>query len=478
MIAAFGARISAVFRVIMPDPLVLAIGLTILTAALALVLGAFPALAGETEPSSFTKATALLDAWGGEGGLWKFLAFGMQMCLILLTGYALAESKPVRAIILRLASAPRSCGQGVALVGLIAAAAGLVNWGLGLIVGALLARDVARSLSARGVLIHYPLLVASGYMGLLVWHGGLSGSALITSVSVESLSKVFPEGIGSETIQRAVTPLDQTLLSTLNIVASLGLLALIPITLALMMPKRPEGCAPLPSSLEVIDPDAVTENPDEPGIRPPAGFAERLEHSRLLAWLTALAFAMAFARFAQVRGLAMMGPNEVNTAMLAIGLAAHGSLRSYIKACGSAASGCVGVIIQFPLYAGIMGMLVASGLLAQFSRSMASIASADTLPILTMCSAGLMNLAVPSGGGQWGIQGPIAMESGAALGVRPATMILAVAYGDQLTNMLQPFWALPLLAITRARARDIVGYTAVVMLVAAVWLALCLVTLG
>ncbi|MEZ6318590.1 MAG: TIGR00366 family protein [Phycisphaerales bacterium] len=160
-----------------------------------------------------------------------------------------------------------------------------------------------------------------------------------------------------------------------------------------------------------------------------------------------------------------------------LGLLLHGSTASYVRAVEDGARGCAGVILQFPLYAGIMGLLAASGLIDTFSRTLADFGSSTMLPVMTFVSAGVVNLFVPSGGGQWGIQGPIALESGAAAGVSAGKMIMAVAYGDQLTNMLQPFWALPLLAITGVKARDIVGYTAVVMAAAAAWIALWLLVL-
>jgi short-chain fatty acids transporter len=142
------------------------------------------------------------------------------------------------------------------------------------------------------------------------------------------------------------------------------------------------------------------------------------------------------------------------------------------------AKGCGGIIIQFPLYAGIMAMMVASGLMGSLTELMVETGTQETIPIMTMLSAGVVNLFVPSGGGQWAIQAPIALESGLQTGVAPGTMVMAVAYGDQLTNMLQPFWALPLLAITGVRARDIVGYTAVVMIAAAIWIAFGLLLFG
>jgi short-chain fatty acids transporter len=201
-----------------------------------------------------------------------------------------------------------------------------------------------------------------------------------------------------------------------------------------------------------------------------ASFPEWIERSPIAVWALAALLLIAFVRFSTSDGFIKLGPNEVNTLMLAIGLVMHGSVRSYLRAAEQGARGCAGIILQFPLYAGIMGVLASSGLINDFSVFMGSIANETTAPIFTLFSAAIVNVFVPSGGGQWGIQGPIALQTGAEVGVSPAKMIMAVAYGDQLTNMLQPFWALPLLAITKVRAREIIGYTAVVMLIALVWM--------
>ena len=173
-------------------------------------------------------------------------------------------------------------------------------------------------------------------------------------------------------------------------------------------------------------------------------------------------------------GITRLSPNTVNLTMLMLGLALHGTPARYVEAVTDAATGCAGIIIQFPLYAGIMGMMNASGLTELFATAITEASSATTLPIYTFLSAGVINFFIPSGGGQWGVQGPIAMQSALDAGVAPSKMIMAVAYGDQLTNMLQPFWALPLLAITGVKARDIVGYTAMLMVLAAIWIIACL----
>ncbi|GJM18430.1 MAG: short-chain fatty acids transporter [Phycisphaeraceae bacterium] len=457
-----GARVSAVFNWTAPDPFVLAILLTLVAALLALTLGDFP---GRAEGGS--RVLFMLDRWRGGEGIWKWLGFGMQMCLVLVTGHALAASRPVRAVVRALASLPRSGPSAAALVGVVAAMFGLLNWGLGLIVGALFARDVARALEQRGVRAHYPVLAAAGYMGMLVWHGGLSGSAPLTSTTRDGAAKVLPTDALAQLSEGAGIALTETIFSPLNLIVSVGLLVLIPLVLWLLCPRSDADVRTIAAF------DVPLEEPAPPRIENPT-LPDRLHHTPVLSTLLALVLGAAVVRYGFTDGLKSVGLNEINAAMLALGLLLHGSTASYVRAAEDGARGCAGVILQFPLYAGIMGILAASGLIALFSNTLARLGGESTLPVLTFASAGIVNFFVPSGGGQWGIQGPIALEAGAAVGVAPGKMIMAVAYGDQLTNMLQPFWALPLLAITGVKARDIVGYTAIVMLVAAAWMALWL----
>jgi short-chain fatty acids transporter len=419
----------------------------------------------------------LLDAWRAGDGLWKFLAFGMQMCLVLVTGHALAASGPVRALLGGLAGVPRSAAQAAAMVGLVACVFGLVNWGLGLIVGALLARDVARALEARGVRAHYPLLAAAGYCGMAVWHGGLSGSAPLTMTSAEGAAKVLPAGV----LERFAdgVPLGETILSPMNLVAMVGLLVIVPAVLWLLTPRAGERVRTI-GEYAVDSPDGVAGegcavsvgHPDDSSSR---SLPDWLHETPGLAWVLGVALLAGVARYGTVDGLGRVGLNEINALMLGLGLILHGSTASYVRAAEDGAKGCAGVILQFPLYAGIMALLVSSGLIASFSEWLSSSAGETGLPLITFVSAGVVNLFVPSGGGQWGIQGPIVLEAGTAAGIAPGKMIMAVAYGDQLTNLLQPFWALPLLAITGVRAREIVGYTCVLMVAMAVWLGLVLV---
>lgn len=457
MIARLGRVLSAVFARTAPDPFVLAVLLTLAAFVMALVWGEFPSGRGPM--------TAAIDAWRNPStGVWGFLTFSMQMALILVTGHALAESRPVHALIRLAADAPKRASSGAALVGLAAMLAGLVNWGLGLIVGALLARETARALAARGVAAHAPLLAAAGYTGLLVWHGGLSGSAPLTMVSPIEAARVLPpatslmlaEALGDDW----TIGLDRTIFSPLNLAVTGGLLVIIPILLWRLTPPPGEPVTPMP------DAEALFEEPPA-RIRTLPDFLER---TPLIPVLLAGLIVWSMVRFHQTDSLLRVGLNEINLSMLALGLLAHGSMASYAAAAERAARGCAGIILQFPLYAGIMGVLAASGLIARFAALASEVSTDTTLPLVAFLSAGVINLFVPSGGGQWAIQGPIVLEAGLKLGVAPEKMVMAVAYGDQLTNMLQPFWALPLLAITGLRARDVVGYTAVLMLAALVWI--------
>ena len=454
MLASIGQRLSAFFRATAPDPFVLAVLLTVLTFVLAVTMT-------DTTPA------ALVDSWASDEGLWKFLGFSMQMCLILVTGHALASSPPVSRVLAKLAATPKSAPQAAALVALVAALLGVLNWGLGLVGGALIARDVGRSLEKRRIPAHYPLLAASGYVGLLIWHGGFSGTAPL-KVSTRAEIQDILTGVTLDPIG-----LDQTVLSPLNLLVTGGLICIAPIVMAMLTPKNPERMEPA-SRFRAGDEHEPTRDPDDKKPTIPRLLEDTPIVSILLVALIAV-WSWRYYLPAEGRsGVYSLTPNTVNLTMLMLGLLLHGTPMRYVRAVETAARGCAGIILQFPLYAGIMGMMHASGLTEMISRTLSDVASETTLPLYTFASAGIVNFFVPSGGGQWGVQGPIAIRSAIDAGVPIPKIVMSVAYGDQLTNMLQPFWALPLLAITGARARDIVGYTALLMLIAGAWIVACL----
>ena len=453
MLARLGERLNKLFRASAPDPFVIAILLTAVTFALGLI-------ATRASPADMVRA------W--QGGFWSLLTFAMQMCLILVTGHALASSPPVARAIRRLASLARSPRQAIVITSLVAMSAALLNWGFGLIVGAILAREITRELRRKGLHAPAGLLAAAGYTGLLVWHGGLSGSAPLKAAKladqVEILGQALAEKVGA-------VPVSHTIFSPLNLVVTLGLLIIVPIILVLLCPAQPpDEPAPTPSP----------EPTPAPRTEPDAGrIPAMLERSPVVVWIICLPALAWLAYLFATKGLSALDLNTANMLFFALGLALHTSAHSYGLAVEDAAKGCAGIIVQFPLYAGIMGMITASGLGALLSNGFADAARGTNagLSLATFASAAIVNLFVPSGGGQWAIQGPIGMQAAIDAGIDPAKIVMAISYGDELTNMLQPFWALPLLAITGVKAQSVVGYTAIVMLAAALWMALWLAVL-
>lgn len=440
--------LARVLRTWIPDPFVIAIGLTGVALLVALVTGV---LLGDLAPQS------LVEAWVGGwvplgappgakpmGGLWSLLAFAMQMCLILVTGYAAASTRPMRRAIAALARIPSGTRSAAVLIVLVACALALLNWGLGLVVGALLAREMGMALEERGVAVHYPVLAASGYVGLAVWHGGFSGSAPLKVTSRANLDEV----LGSVLSDRVpVMTLFDTVLSPRNLIVTGLAVGVLAVGVMLLVPRDPARFVRPPARGE--DRDAAPE--------PAPGIAGWLENGPAVSLaLAALAVAW-IVPWAWGGGLSSLNPDSMNLLMLAAGLVLAGSPAAYMRLAARGARACAGIIVQFPLYGGILGLLAAAGVVELVADVLP--ASPGGLSLTTFLSAGAVNLFVPSGGGQWTIQGPMVMQAAAEHGVDPGRVVLALAWGDQWTNLFQPFWALPLLGITGARAGDLLGST-------------------
>lgn len=435
------------FGRVVPDPFAIAVLLTIVVAVAALLFGRSP--------------VDIVRDWTAPKGLWGLLTFTMQMSLMLVLGTALAAAPPMKRAI---AAAVGFAGTPRALVGLTAFMAivlALANWSLGIIGGALVAREAGRVARERGWKLHYPLLCAAGYSGLMVWHGGLSGSAPLKATTAKDMIEV----LGPELAQQVgVISLYDSIFGNLNLWVTGGLLVLGPVLFMALCPADGEDPA-------AAEPPESTRRPQQPELEPTRStLVERIESSPLVLWALVLPMAAGLGLYVAERGIALLDFNTVNLALWCAAMILHGSPGRFLRACESGARACTGVILQFPLYAGIMGMMAASGLSGALSEAMAQTGRRGFL-IAAFLSAGLLNLFVPSGGGQWAVQGPILMEGALRLGLEPSHAMMAMAYGDQWSNMLQPFWALPLLAITGVRARDVVGYTSLWMLAGGVWIA-------
>ncbi len=440
--------IESVFKKVLPSPFVIAVLLTLLTILLALFF---------TEaPAKQNHLLSILSYW--ESGIWNnsHLVFAYQMMLILVLGHILVLSKPMDALIMKLTSWVTNTENAVVLVSVATLLVSFFNWGLGLIFGAIMARKVAESAQLRGFKINYPLVGASGYVGLMIWHGGISGSAPLKVAESGHLASLMNGVSAPELIAQVPDSItfDQTVLSSFNLIIFTILLILIPAALYLIG-KR---VGVTPTNLSVYkSPIQKTEN---------TSGAEKLDTSNILGIGFGILVLSAFfyQYFNAISSLAIT-PNLLNFFMLGLALLLHKNFASFLSALSEAIKGASGILIQFPLYFGIMGIMKETGMVVQVSDFFVSIATTQTLPIFTFFSAGLVNIFVPSGGGQWAIQGPIVIESALKLGVPLPKMILALSYGDQITNMLQPFWALPLLGITQLKAREILPYTLLLMVV-------------
>lgn len=445
-IARLGLVARRGFARIVPDPLVIAIVLTAVVAVAAMIGGRGP--------------LDVVGDWGGGKGLWALLKFTMQMCTMLVLGGALAATPAVRRAIEVTAGA---AGSPRMLVGLCAAASialALVNWSLCIVGGALFARVAGSVVRQRGWTLHYPLLCAAGYSGMMTWHGGLSGSAPLKATTSADMVEVLGESLAAKA---GVVPLSESLLGTLNLWVSGGLLILGPLLFMALTPRAqddPDAMPPPPDEVPTADAEPVSTSD---------GSIERFERSPIHLWILALATAAALALSLARGGFAKLDFNTVNLALWCFALVMHGRLAPFVAACEAGVKGCTGIILQFPLYAGIMGMMSASGLSRALSELFVEL-GAGAFTTVAFLAAGLLNLVVPSGGGQWAVQGPILVEGATDLGLPVSDALMAMAYGDQWTNMLQPFWALPLLAITGVRARDIVGYTTIWMVVGGAWI--------
>lgn len=412
----------------MPEPFVFAILLTLVAFIVAM-------------PVCKMGPLEVMEHWGG--GVWSLLGFAMQMALVLVCGSALADAPIVKKCLEKLAKLPRTPMGAISFVTLISSLACWINWGFGLIVGVVFAKAIARHLPK----VDYRLLIASAYSGFVVWHAGISGSIpLALATSGQALSDATM-GVVTSSIS-----ISQTILSLPNLIIVAAVILVLTLVNALMHPKGSEVVSVNPA---LISEEEVTK---VISVTP----AEKLENSPILSILITVLGLGYWCVKLFFRG-ASLDLNMVIMLFLFIGIALHGNPMAYVRSLTRAASGCAGILLQFPFYAGIMGIMTgvsAEGisLAGQISNWCISVSNEHTFPLLTFLSAGIINVFVPSGGGQWAVQAPIMMPAGQALGVSPAITGMAIAWGDAWTNLIQPFWAIPALAIAKLGAKDIMGY--------------------
>lgn len=451
-----GIQIANTVERWMPSPFLFAILLTYIVFFAALLLGELGII--EQAEGGTAGPLGLIEHW--FDGFWDFLAFAMQMTVILMTGFALAYHPKANAILVRLAHIPSTPPQAVVLVAVFSMAIAWIHWGFSLILGAIFAREMGKVAHKKGIEVHYPLLAVSGYMGLgLTWHWGLSGSGPLLLTDSESVG----DGTVFDMLPNEGIPITETIAHGYGI--TLTILSIIFASLVLYA-ITPSGRQARDITEYIPESELFSQETDGGKEQSKAKTpAERIDNSLILGGIIGITgFGYVFYMLI-TDGLGAWDLNVVNFGFLMAGLLIWTNPSAYREKFGEAATAAAGIILLFPFFAGIQGIMSGSGLATYIAEVLISASTAETFPVIAWLVAAITNAFIPSGGGQWLVLGPPLMEAAEGLGVEFGHAAMAYAVGDAHTNLVNPFWAIPLLAITRIKAREMFGY-AIVMLIA------------
>lgn len=440
--------ISNLFEKYLPSSLSIAIGLNLVVGLLVLLL---------VEVS----VTDVLTTW--QNGVFNLLAFSMQMTLIFVCGYTIAQATLIKRWLIKTVDVLQTPAKALVGVFVIASVASLLNWGFGLVVGAILARQIGE----RNPYVHYPLVVAAAYSGFIFWHGGLSGSIPLTLAGGgESLRKTT-NGLLTEAI-----PISQTLFTFQNSLAIVGLLLIMSALIRWMHRSYERN----PQTLVSIANGSKNDEHQLDDVQEVADISlvHKAENHPIFTKILGISFLVIYV-FISWQSAFSVGLNEVIFISLGIAFLVHQTRLQFLASFQDGLKRCSGIVLQFPLYAGIMA-LVALTDSTNFSLASAIVdffldfASANSLPAFAFLSAGILNVLVPSGGGQWAIQAPIFLDAAIKLQADTAVVSMAIAWGDAWTNLIQPFWAIPLLAIAKLDAKSIMGFCFLLLILSGLYL--------
>lgn len=421
-----------------PDPFIYALLLTVLVFVLGLSV-------------THKSIVVLAQEWGK--GFWSLGPFTLQMVMILFLGHVVASAPLIKKSLVRLSYVPKNLSHAAAFAVFIAMLGSLFNWGFGLIISALFCKELGRRFHGK----NFHILVASSYAGFLVWHGGLSGSIpLVVSTS----------GNFSERLLGGLVPLKDTIFSNVNIAILLSHFIFLPLLCYVLMRFNSDDRVAIIENEEDSAPVFSSSTP-----------AEVLENS---AFVTALivSIPLLYLSVGFVYGSLNIDLNLINLVFFVIALILHKTPRGFLNASLHASEKIWPLLIQYPFYAGIMTIMQESGLAVAMSNWFVSVSTNYTLPFFVYLSAGLINIFIPSGGGQWAVQGPMVVAAAQKLSADMNTTMMAVAWGDSWTNMIQPFWALPILAIAGLKAKDIMSSLVYVFLLSGAITSVCFLCLS
>lgn len=406
----------------LPDPFTIAWIITLVVCAMAM---------GITHKNPLEIA----GYWGQ--GFFDILAFAMQMTMVLVTGYALASAKIVHKFLQAVVKIPNTPKQTIFFIGFASMVLYYLNWGLGLIAGGLLSREAAK-LHPN---VDFRLLVASAFSGIIITHGGLSASIPLL---INTKGHFLEKEIG-------LIPLTQTIFHPQALFITIALAIVIPLVLVLMIPKKEDTVT--------ADPALFADTSEDPLAKGTEKFlADHLDRSKLLNYTLGILGLMYLGLHFMKNGF-NLNINILIFIFIVAGVFAHGTLVNYAKAMTKGAGTAGGIILQFPFYAGIMGIMKGSGLVFVISDWLLSLSTPDTFQLACYFSSLIISIFVPSAGGHWVVQAPFMLPAAATLGVEPWKVAMGVAWGESIWNVVCPFWALPLLAIANISIRDLIGFS-------------------
>ena len=429
------------FEKVMPDPFVFAILLTFIASVLAFIFAPYAA------------PRQIAAAW--YAGVFNLFTFAFQMVIMLVAGHALASAPAIRRLLARIAGIPRSPADAISLIIVVSMAASWLNWGLGLVTAALLAREIAKR-----VPVDFGWLVAAGYTGFVISTEGLSGSIALSQSTHGSVLNIVEKVTGH------LTPLSETVFTRFNLVPIAVLFVLLPLVFRYIGPTAANS---QPADADRLRTEDVRPSPkDDTGT-----FGARLDNAWILNILLVVFIGCALVlELIHTHGLIDL--NSVIMTLLMLGLLLHWTPVAYVAAIKHAASTSGSLILQYPLYGGLMGIITTTGLAAVLSKVFIRFSTVHTLPFYTYLTSMIITLFVPSGGGHWAVQGPFAIPAAQQLHASLPGTTMSVAMGESVANMLQPFWALPILAIAGIKMRRMMGFMVVTFAVSAVVFGLAL----
>lgn len=414
-----------------PDSMVFVLSLTVIVFVLAICL---------TERSP----VELVDDYAK--GFWVLLTFAMQLSLLMLTGFVVVESNIVKNKLVKIIEIPKTATSSIIMYCVLVGIFSWLHWGMGYMLAIVLGREIA--IRKRGIGIHYSLLVAAGYCSFLIMANGPSQSAPLIAATPGN----FLEG----TIGRLV-PISETALSPFLITVVLTQLVAVIILFIVMNPKKDKVVEIDEETWkELSTPTSKVETKEDiKKLRP----AERWERSSVFPTLISIGILMWVGKTVWNTGIARVDINLLNFLFFALALLLQRTPSNFVAAVRRGIGTTYGVIIQFPLYAGIFGIITYSGLAHVITDAFVYISTPQTYSWIVMVYTVIMDFFVPSGGSKFAIEAPFIVPAGQQMGIPVAHIVNAYSTGAQMANCIQPFWTLAFLATFKVRFQSILPFS-------------------